>query len=192
MRGKAMTSHYIDLRVLPDPETSAPQLLGVLFGKLHLALVQQRIDDIGASFPQYSNNPRGLGNLLRLHGSETALKNLLEQDWLKGIRDHVRMTEITLAPQSSKHVVVTRKQFKTSVERLRRRRMKRQGETAAQAAAAIPSTVERTPDLPYLHLNSVSTSQSFCLFIKQKIWPEPAPGKFNSYGLSHSTTVPLF
>lgn len=192
MRGKVMTSHYIDLRVVPDPETGAPQLLGILFGKLHQALVQLRIDNIGVSFPAYSNNPRGLGNLLRLHGSETDLKSLLQQDWLKGIRDHVRMTEITPVPQSARHCVVTRRQFKTSADRLRRRRMKRHGETAEQAALAIPGTVERKPDLPYLNLNSASTSQTFCLFIEQKIKPEPTPGKFNSYGLSQNVTVPMF
>ena len=65
-----MTSHYIDLRVVPDPETSAPQLLGALYDRLHLALVERRCDGIGVSFPGYSLNPHAIGNVLRLHGSE--------------------------------------------------------------------------------------------------------------------------
>lgn len=188
-----MTTHYIDLTVIPDPETGIPQLLGALFGKLHQALVHLKADDIGASFPGYSRNPRGLGNVLRLHGTQAALQRLMAVDWLKGTRDHVRLTEIFPVPATAGHRIVTRKQFKTSAERLRRRRMKRQNETAEQAAQAIPSTVERKPDLPFIHLRSQSTMQGFHLFISLGP-PQPAPvvGSFNTYGLGGKATIPWF
>ena len=32
--------HYQDIQLLPDPEFGAPQLMSVLFAKLHRALVQ--------------------------------------------------------------------------------------------------------------------------------------------------------
>lgn len=188
-----MTTHYIDITVVPDPETSVPQLLGALYGRLHQALVEQRFDTIGVSFPRYSLNPRGLGNLLRLHGTDTDLKQLMANDWLKGMRDHVRMTEISAVPETANHRVISRRQFKTSAERLRRRRMRRKGETAEQARAAIPSDVERTPDLPYIRMTSASTRQSFCLFIALGPFRElPSVGRFNSYGLGGKTTVPWF
>lgn len=193
MRVDAMTTHYIDMRVIPDPETSAPQLLGVLYGRLHQILVQLRLDSIGVSFPQYSLNPRGLGNVLRLHGSATSLGKLLEADWLKGVRDHVRITEINSVPVGVKHRTVRRKQFKTSAERLRRRRMRRKGETVEQARESIPSTMERRPDLPYIHLRSQSTGQGFCLFITLgPLQDEEVYGSFNSYALGGSTTIPWF
>lgn len=192
-RVKAMTTHYLDLTVIPDPETSAPQLLSALHSKLHQALVQLRVDDIGVSFPRYSRNPRGLGNILRLHGSPSGLQRLMDNDWLKGVRDHVRMTEISPAPVTAEHRTVSRKQFKTNAERLRRRRMKRKGESAEQAALAIPSTVERKPDLPFIQLRSQSTMQAFHLFIALgPPRPDPVAGSFNSYGLGGRATIPWF
>jgi CRISPR-associated endonuclease Csy4 len=76
---------------------------------------------------------------------------------------------------------------------MRRRRMRRKGETAEQAAAAIPDSVERTPDLPYVQLRSASTGQPFCLFIEQKEGQGAAgQGGFNTYGLSLGASVPWF
>lgn len=188
-----MTSHHVDIRVVPDPETNASQLLGALYDRLHLALVQQRVQDIGVSFPGYSTVPRTLGTVLRLHGGEAGLRRFLQEDWLRGLRDHVRLTDITPAPEGALQRTVQRRQFKTSVERMRRRRMRRKGETAQQAQQAIPATVERQPNLPYLHLRSRSTGQPFCLFIALgPLLESPAPGPFNSHGLSGSSTVPWF
>ena len=188
-----MTSHYIDLRVVPDPESSTAQLFGALYDRLHLALVQQRRDDIGVSFPQYSINPRAIGNVLRLHGSSDALNQFMQTDWLKGMRDHIRLTEITPVPADAPHRTVHRRQFKTNAERLRRRRMRRKGETEQQATEAIPTTVERRPDLPFVHLRSHSTGQPFYLFIALgPLMQTPASGPFNSHGLSTTTTIPWF
>lgn len=188
-----MTTHYVDITVVPDPEVSAPQLLGALYERLHLALVQQRLDCIGISFPGYSVIPKTLGATLRLHGIDHALRQLLQTDWLKGVRDHVRLTTIVEVPSGASHRTVQRRQFKTSAERLRRRRMRRKGVTAEQAAHAIPLSVERRPDLPYVHLRSRSTAQPFCLFVVLGPLSRVATtGTFNSYGLGRTATVPWF
>ncbi|MGB3394542.1 MAG: type I-F CRISPR-associated endoribonuclease Cas6/Csy4 [Stenotrophomonas sp.] len=188
-----MTGHYIDLHIMPDPESGTAQLLGTLYDRLHLALVQQRRDDIGVSFPRYSTNPRAIGGVLRLHGSGDALRDFLQTDWLKGMRDHVRLTEITLVPADALHRTVHRRQFKTNADRLRRRRMRRKGETEQQATKAIPATVERRPDLPFVYLHSRSTGQPFCLFIALgPLLQTPVAGVFNSHALSTTTTIPWF
>lgn len=188
-----MTTHYIDLKVVPNPESGPAQLLGALYDHLHLALVLQRRDSIGISFPGYNPNPRTIGTTLRLHGNLTDLQQLLATNWLEGMRDEVRNTEITAAPVDAPQRTVQRKQFKTSAERLRRRRMRRKGETEEQAKAAIPSSMEHRPTLPYLHLHSRSTRQPFCLFIAMgPIQAEGTPGTFNSHGLSDTTTIPWF
>lgn len=188
-----MTTHYVDIKVMPDPETGVPQLLGALYDRLHLALVEQGLDNIGISFPSYSLNPRTLGATLRLHGSDIALQQLMQLDWLKGMRDHVRATPVAAVPADAQHRTVQRKQFKTSAERLRRRRMRRKGETAEQAKAAIPVSMERRPNLPYLHLRSRSTQQAFCLFIELgKPQSHATEGTFNSYGLASHATIPWF
>jgi CRISPR-associated endonuclease Csy4 len=188
-----MTTHYVDLTVVPDAETGVPPLLGALYDRLHRTLVQQRVDSVGVSFPQYSVIPRNLGDTLRLHGVEADLRQLMAADWLRGIRDHVRIAGIARVPDDAPHRVVSRKQFKSNVERLRRRRMKRKGETAEQAARAIPDTAAEKPHLPYVHLRSQSTGQPFCLFIAMgPLQAAPRPGSFNAYGLGAGSTIPWF
>ncbi|WP_153100385.1 type I-F CRISPR-associated endoribonuclease Cas6/Csy4 [Paraburkholderia hayleyella] len=187
-----MTTHYIDITLLPDPEFSHAHLLGALVAKLHRVLVQLRSEDIGISFPQYRLGPRSLGQVLRLHGGETALQHLMTQPWLQGMRDHVKLSAAMPVPPGAGHRIVQRRQFKTNAERLRRRRMRRKGETAGQAAA-IPDSIERRPDLPYVQLRSASTGQAFCLFVEQETRLTGAvSGRFNSYGLSLGASVPWF
>lgn len=188
-----MTSHYIDITLLPDPEFSHAHLLGALVAKLHRVLVQLGSADIGISFPRHSLRPRTLGTLLRLHGSEAALQHLMAQPWLQGMRDHVHCAQPAPVPDGAVPCLVQRRQFKTSPDRLRRRRMRRKGESAEQAAAAIPDSVERTPDLPYVQLRSASTGQPFCLFIEHKEGQAAAgQGGFNTYGLSLGASIPWF
>jgi CRISPR-associated endonuclease Csy4 len=188
-----MTTHYIDIALLPDPEFCEAHLLGALMAKLHRLLVQIRADDIGVSFPGYSMRPRTLGRVLRLHGGEAALRRVMAEPWLQGMRDHVSVTAVALVPSEVVYRVVRRRQFKTNADRLRRRRMRRKGETVEQATAAIPDSVERRPDLPYVHLRSASSGQAFCLFVEQGGGlPDAVTGTFNSYGFSLGATVPWF
>jgi len=188
-----MTTHYLDIAVIPDPEISVPQLMGALYEKLHLALAQGQINNIGASFPGYSTIPKTLGHLLRLHSTETALQNLQATDWLKGMRDHVRITSITEVPHHALHRVVRRKQFKTNVDRLRRRRIRKTGETEQYVKEKIPKSVEQIPTLPYIQMRSRSTGQSFYLYIAmESTQSQPISGTFTSYGLSTHATIPWF
>lgn len=188
-----MTTHYLDLKILPYPEIGGAELLGALYNRLHQSFIHLKINSIGVSFPQYSTNPLAIGNVLRLHGTETTLAQFMKADWMRGMREHVHLTEINRAPEQAQHRTLMRKQFKTNVERLRRRRMRRKGETAEQAAASIPTSVERKPDLPFLHLNSKSSGRSFLMHLA--LGPpqrQASLGTFNSYGLSRTVTVPWF
>ena len=185
--------YYLDIQLLPDPEFTEPTLMGALYSKLHRALVGLNAKNIGISFPKYQLKPKTLGSVLRVHGNQQALDKLDATQWLRGMRDHVAVTDIEQIPTNARHYRVNRRQYKTNAERLRRRRMKRKGESYEQALAAIPDTVERKPDLPFLKLRSSSTGQMFCLFIDQgTICEKPVIGEFNSYGLSQSATVPYF
>lgn len=188
-----MRTHYIDFEILPDPEFSQVFLLGALYSKVHRALVQMAATGIGVSFPQYSLQPRGLGRIMRLHGSEDDLSALLAIDWLRGMRDHVFSTGAVAVPAVAEHRRMERRQYKTNVDRLRRRRMRRRGEDYYQAAVAIPDGVEEHPKLPYIQLRSSSTGQSFCLFLSlSEPESQVIDGTFNSYGLSRTATVPWF
>lgn len=188
-----MSTHYIEIRLLPDPEFSAAHLMGALYAKLHRALVQMKTQDLGVSFPKYSLKPRGVGRVLRVHGSLSDLQSLDQTQWLRGMRDHIDFMDIHVVPDGAAYRTVYRRQFKTNVDRLRRRRMKRHGETEEQAVAAIPAHVQQQPDLPFIQLRSQSTAQPFCLFLE--MGPESdtsRQGSFNAYGLSSKATIPWF
>jgi len=188
-----MANHYIDITVIPDEETGVSQLMGTLYERLHLALVTAQADNVGVSFPDYRPVAKTLGAVLRLHASEQQLNALMANDWLKHLRDYVKLAPIAQAPADTEHRTVYRKQFKSNVDRLRRRRMKRKGEIMEDAIKAIPDEVDRKPDLPYVWLRSQSTKQRFCLFIEmgppQK---SPSAGHFSYYGLSSEASIPWF
>lgn len=185
--------HYIDLRVRPDPEFSHPILMGALFSKLHRALVSLRADDIGVSFPGYSLRPRTLGAVLRLHATAKRLDELLYMDWLIGMRDHVSAGSVMPVPSGVKYRIVRRVQPKTNVDRLRRRHARRHEIPLELAAERIPDSVVQPVRLPFVNIRSLSTGQTFSIFIAiGELQDRPVPGEFSCYGLSTTATVPWF
>lgn len=186
-------NYYLEIRLRPDPEFSPQILMNALISKLHRALVSLRSDDIGVSFPEYQLSPRQLGERLRIHGTETRLRQLMDSGWLAGMSDHAEKTDVLLAPESGEYCLVRRRQVKSNVERLRRRRMKRKGGSYEEAVVAIPAEVERKSKLPFATLNSRSSGEVFKLLVDQQVsFKEPRNGDFNAYGLSHGATVPWF
>jgi len=188
-----MLTHYIEISIRPDPEFTESMLLNALLSKYHRASVELKNRTVGLSFPAYSHKPRTLGNIVRIHADKAVLEELMNLGWLKGMRDHLLCADIQRVPNDAKYCTFSRKQFKTSAERLRRRRMQRKGENYEQAALNVPVTVERKTDLPFATLRSSSTGQTYPLFISRgEILSENKAGEFNSYGLSAIATVPWF
>ncbi|MEQ9862636.1 type I-F CRISPR-associated endoribonuclease Cas6/Csy4 [Pectobacterium cacticida] len=182
--------HYIDIRVLPDPEFTAPQLMNALFAKLHRALGQRAEGDIGISFPDVGKT---LGACLRLHGTAAALSALEQTAWLKGLRDYTQVSACHPVPDGVKFRTVRRVQVKSSAERLRRRSVKKGWLTEAEAAARIPDAVEKRSALPFVQIKSLSNGQMFLVLIEHGPLQEtPVAGRFSSYGLSAQATIPWF
>lgn len=67
-------SHYINLHLRPDPETTPHQLLAALFTRLHRALAAAQKTPAGpkiaVGFPGYDGSRHTLGECLRLYGDE--------------------------------------------------------------------------------------------------------------------------
>lgn len=187
-------THYLDIRLRPDPEFPPHQLLSALYAKLHRALVRRDSRNIGISFPEYRERPAGLGAHVRLHGPVAALQALMETPWLTGMHDHILLSAITPVPASAQHRRVMRVQVKSNADRLRRRAMRRHGMDEETARQRIPETVAKTLALPFVQLGSLSTGQpSFPLFIQLgPLQSKAAAGPFNSYGLSREATIPWF
>ncbi|WP_423823558.1 type I-F CRISPR-associated endoribonuclease Cas6/Csy4 [Salinisphaera sp. SPP-AMP-43] len=188
-------THYLDIRLRPDPEFPAPMLMGALYSKLHRALAELEADDIGISLPEHKTGVRARtpGEILRLHGQPERLEQLIANNWLKGMHDHIEISPIEPIPGNAEYRIVRRRQFKTNAERLRRRRMRRHNESEQTAQERVPDSVEQQVSLPFVQVRSGSTGQRFSLFIEHgRKRTEPIPGSFNTYGLSSEATVPWF
>lgn len=182
--------HYIEIRLLPDPEFSASLLMNALFAKFHRALVGAGLGEVGVSFPQAQKT---LGDSIRLHGSRNSLQRISEINWLKGLTDYTSVTAITPVPANCQYRVVTRVQAKSSVERMYRRSVKKGWMTTEEAEKRMCGSKEHHLKQPFVQLKSQSSEQSFRLFIQQgKLLVSPVIGEFSAYGLSHEATIPWF
>lgn len=185
--------HYLDIHLLPDPEFPPHQLLAALYAKLHRSLVQLGASRIAVSFPGYSVSPPRLGARFRLIGSAPDLTALMASDWLRGMRDHVKVDAVAVVPADAVQRALRRVQAKSSPARLRRRQMRRHGLTESEAMQRVPDSAEERLELPFVQLASGSTGQTFRLYLRLG---EPqqnrSAGLFNAYGLSPTATIPCF
>jgi CRISPR-associated endonuclease Csy4 len=182
--------HYIEIRILPDPEFSPTILMEALFAKLHRVLASVGQGQIGVSFPLADKT---LGDRLRLHGSLAALTALDAQPWRTALRNNIEHSGILLVPGGVKYRTVQRVQPKSNAERLRRRSISKGWLTAEEAQVRILDAAEQRSALPFIRLNSLSSQQTFLLFIDQsKICDNATEGTFSSYGLSATATIPWF
>ncbi len=185
--------HYLEIRLLPDPEFKTTVLMNALFAKLHRALFDLDARHIGISFPAADPERPTLGDHLRLHGASGDLHNLMELQWLTGMRDHTVIRGPAMVPGQVRFRVVRRVQAKSNPERLRRRLAKRKGLTEDEAKRAIPQAIAERLNLPYVTIKSRSTGQDFRLFIDQMPLTNHAiSGAFSHYGLSATATIPWF
>ncbi|MDH2434351.1 type I-F CRISPR-associated endoribonuclease Cas6/Csy4 [Pokkaliibacter sp. MBI-7] len=186
-------THYLDIRLRPDPDFTASQLMSALYSKLHRALAAGEHQHIGVSFPRLEQQREALGSLLRLHGKAADLDQLMGQPWLTGMLDHVERSDINPVPAGVSYRALRRVQAKSNPERLRRRYMRRHGVTETEAARHLPDSAAKTLELPFIQMRSNSSGQHFRLFLALgEPQPQPTEGSFNSYGLSQSATLPWF
>ncbi|WP_022850858.1 type I-F CRISPR-associated endoribonuclease Cas6/Csy4 [Limisalsivibrio acetivorans] len=187
-------THYVDIKAVPPSEVTVPVVLNKVFSRFHKALVQEDSPELAVSFPKEGVKDTGspLGDVIRVHGEEMSLKRFMETGWLGGMRDYVQAGMVKSVPSGAEHVAVRRVQVKSSMERVRRRQMKRHGYTEEEAREKYPDSAEKRTRKPFINVKSGSTEHSFRLFIQQKRVNEPGEGGFNKYGLSKGGTVPLF
>ncbi|PVZ89025.1 type I-F CRISPR-associated endoribonuclease Cas6/Csy4 [Serratia sp. S1B] len=181
--------HYLDIRVLPDPEFGQTDLLNALYAKLHRVLPSLTQGRVGVSFPNYKNS---LGECLRLHGVLADLLNLTEVNWLQGMRDYIRMGEPIQVPAGVRYRTVRRVQAK-SANNKRRRSVAKGWLTEEEARMRIPDSQQKVMKLPYAEIFSLSTGSRMRLYIEHgPLLDKPIHGEFNAYGLSATATIPWF
>lgn len=194
--------YYIELTLINQADITLNFLWSKLYTQLHLAFVEQKDtnDNIpfGLSFPEYTFNGKTkrfqIGQKLRIFAdSELALQSLDVKKWLSRFSDYIHITGVRSVPDKvTGYTCYTRKQFKTSPERLARRYIKKFPEVSMGDAISRYTRVTFTETLPYVQLKSLSSEHYFRLFIEKKVMSESLEGKFSTYGLSAKTTVPEF
>jgi len=185
--------YYIDIKILPDPEFKVSMLMGTLFNKFHRVLVMLKSNNIAASFPEYQE--KTLGDTLRIHGDKSSLNAFMKTNWLSGMNDYIRKTNIERIPENTRYVSVRRIQNKyANMARLRRRYVKRHQASEQEALKALPDALGKLFSYPYIKIKSESTKQSsFPFYVVQKEMESSVLNNdFNSYGLSKTSTVPWF
>lgn len=181
--------HYVEIKVLPDPEFGEIDLLNALFSKLHRHLGKIVDGRVGVSFPRYGHV---LGNCLRLHGKKEDLLKLMESDFLKGMRDYTSSTTVIPIPEIAGYRTVKRVQSK-SAHNKRRRSIAKGWLSEADAFERIPDSQQKTIKLPYAELKSLSNGNRMRVYVEHgSLQSTAVEGSFNAYGLSAYTTIPWF
>ena len=185
---------FVDCRVVPDADFTAPILMNALFSKLHRRLcdTSPAAGPVLVSFPEYAKT---LGGVLRLHGTREALEQRIGAlDWIGGLSGYVRRSVIHPVPETAEYVSVRRVHGRKDASRFRRlvRRGRITQQQADQLIAERPSV-----DLPYLRLASNSNGQTYCAFVSQHRVKGPvhAPAdSVNSLGFVRDTgaVLPFF
>ena len=194
--------HYIELTLHETPQQSIYSLWTSVYAQVHLALVESNNDQIGVSFPEYHFNEKNgmgfIGSKMRIFAEDQqSLKLLQIKQRLEYLDRWVVVESILNVPEEVQFACFQRVQFKTSIDRLARRRIKRGtatnfDETVKKYIQDMASKEPRTKP-PFVQINSQSNKNMFKLFIQKKKASFELKGKFGSYGLGiDNVTVPDF
>jgi CRISPR-associated endonuclease Csy4 len=193
-----MMKFYRELTLLPQEDVNLYFIWQKLYQQIHIALVENKEGDntsaIGVSFPEYNADNFFLGTKLRLFaGDEQALEQMQCEKWLNRLKDYVHIYPIKPVPEKlAGHACFKHIKLKGNKEKLARRRAKRKGETLQQALSHLENFEEQGSNLPYINMTSQTNGQRFRLFIEKQTMEQPQTGLYSCYGLSNTTTVPLF
>lgn len=193
-------NHYIEITLLPTPETNLFSLWSKVYQQLHLGLVEMQNDQyrvpIGLSFPEYVVGEKYsvLGSTCRLFAQdESTLARFEAPKWLSRLSDYVHCTSIRAVPETvTRYATYQRLQPKTNKERLARRYAKRHKVSEAEAMAHYHDMAPVSVSTPFIRLTSLSNGETFCLWIKKTVSEKPVTADFSCYGLSTTATVPEF
>lgn len=193
-----MMKYYREVTLLPQEDVNLYFIWQKLYQQIHLALAENKVADntspIGVGFPEYNAGKYSLGTKLRFFAEEEKLLEQMQcEKWLNRLKDYVHISPIKSVPEKlAGHACFKHIKFKGNKEKLARRRAKRKGETLQQSLAYFDDFEEQQSKLPYINMTSQTNGQRFRLFIEKQVMEGSQTGLYSCYGLSNTTTVPLF
>ena len=182
-------NNYIDVQLKPDAEMRENVLLNKIYTKLHKALHTLNANDIGVSFPNYKVK---LGDVIRIHASESRLNELQATNWLGGLIGYCDVGDITPAPDDAKHRIVSRKQSNMTASKLKRL-IKRGSISEEETKQYKVKMFTKGLSNPYLELESASSGKNYRRYIQfSELFENSRAGEFDHFGLSKTATIPWF
>ena len=194
-------SHYQELTLLQHEEVPLYALWGKVYTQIHLALTELQAalgtGKVGVAFPEYRFDAEAqighLGRKLRVFADDAAvLQQLNLAQHLRRYADYVQLSAVAAVPAEHGLACYARVQVKSGAERAARRLIKRHPELNYETELARLQALNVHSVLPFIQLNSLSSKQSFRLFIAKSEAIAAQTGDFGTYGLSNSATVPDF
>lgn len=195
-------NYYLELTIIGNPELTPYQIWSKLYTQLHLAFVEQKDEQdkvgYGVSFPQYrtlaDKKIAYLGYKLRVFApTEQALSALNLDKWLERLVDYIHISSIRSVPNDIKgYVNYYRATPKMTLDERITHQAKRYGVSYDKAAKHFENYEEQSFAHPYVQLISQTNQQSYPLYIGKQTAEVLTDGRFGTYGLSRTSSVPEF
>lgn len=202
-------TYYLELTLMDNSDFSFYELWSKVYTQLHLAFVEhldeQKKIPFGVSFPQYRVNPQKklgfLGSKVRIFAhSEHELQQLNVEKWLERLMDYVHLTKPREVPQDKVvgYALFYRVNPRLSLKQRIANQAQRRNISLDEAKQHFEKYVEQPMLEPYISLKSLSAKREenidrfYNLYIGKSPADEAKDGKFGTYGLSRTVTVPEF
>lgn len=195
-------NYYLELTIIGNPELTPYQIWSKLYTQLHLAFVEQKDAQdktiYGVSFPQYrtlaDKKIAYLGYKLRVFApTEQALSALNLDKWLERLVDYIHISSIRSVPNDIKgYANYYRATPKMILDERITHQAKRHGVPYHKAAERFEGYKEQSLVYPHIQLTSQTNHQSYPLYIGKQAAEILTDGRFGTYGLSRTSSVPEF
>lgn len=195
-------NYYLELTIIGNPELTPYQIWSKLYTQLHLAFVEQKDAQdktvYGVSFPQYrtlaDKKIAYLGYKLRVFApTEQALSALNLNKWLERLADYIHISSIRSVPNDIKgYANYYRATPKMILDERITHQAKRHGVPYHKAAERFEGYKEQSLVYPHIQLTSQTNHQSYPLYIGKQTAEILTDGRFGTYGLSRTSSVPEF
>lgn len=200
---------YQEITLIDQAEISPYFLWSKIYTQLHIAFAEHTDEQgkiiFGVSFPQYrihqQKNIGFLGSKVRVFApSESELQKLNLSKWLERLVDYVHITQPREVPQTkiTGYAHYFRINPKMTLEERIAHQAQRRSVSFDEAQQHFKQYSEQPEIAPYVSLKSLSTKREqnidryYRLYIGKSVAEEANDGKFGTYGLSRTVTVPEF
>lgn len=195
--------YYIELTLLPNEDAPAYFIWSKVYTQLHIAFAEQADEhgkiSYGVSFPKYrliQQKKLGyLGDKVRIFAdSIEALEQLNLSHWLERLQDYVHVLSARIVPEDKVKGYATyfKVNPKLTVEQRILHQAKRRNLSIEEATKHFEALDLAENFEPYINMKSQTNDMKFRLIIGRKNVDNENIGKFGTYGLSRTSTVPEF